>query len=181
VALGVHAGLCLLATPNVAFGADDTAGVLERRVKAALLYRFLNYVEWPEAAQPPAGTPFTIGVVGADALAAELADFATGKTVLNHPLVVRPLRAGDAARDVHVLFVARGESAQTAAILRNAPANVLVVTEAEDGLTQGGVINFILFDGQVRFDVSLENARRRGLRLSARLLSVAHLVLGMPP
>jgi hypothetical protein len=181
LAFRVHAALWLLVVTAAAFAAaDDASVVLERRVKAALLYRFLNYVEWQEPMQPAANAPFIIAVVGADPLAAELAEFAASRSVQNHPLFVRSLRATEPVRDAHVVFIGRGETASLSAIARSAP-NALIVTEADDGVTQGAVINFRLVDGQVRFDVSLDAARRRGLRLSARLLSVAHAVQGAAP
>jgi len=62
------------------------------------------------------------------------------------------------------------------AILRAAPQNALVVTEWEHALKQGSVINFVIVDGQVRFEISLETAQRRNIRMSSRLLSVAHSV-----
>ena len=177
LAMRVQAALCLLIAATSAVAADDASAILERRVKAALLYRFLNYVEWQEPLQPAANAPFTIAVVGADPLAAELAEFAAGRAVQNHPLAVRTLRATDPVREAHVVFVGRGETSNLAAIARGAP-NALIVTESDDGLAQGAVINFRLVDGQVRFDVALDAAKRRGLRLSARLLSVAYSIQG---
>lgn len=179
LAVRVQAGICLFFAAAAAIAAnDDASAVLERRVKAALLYRFLNYVEWPEAASATANAPFTIGVVGADGLAAELAEFAIGRSVQNHPLAVRTLRPTDPIRDVRVVFIGHSEAAQLASVARSVPAGVLIVTESEDALTQGSIINFLLVDGQVRFEIALDAARRRGLRLSARLLSVAHSVIG---
>ena len=177
----VQAALCLLvAATSVVVAADDASAILERRVKAALLYRFLNYVEWQEPLQPAANAPFTIAFVGADPLAGELAEFAAGRAVQSHPLAVRTVRATEPMRDAHVVFVGRGEASNLTTIVRGAP-NALIVTESEDALAQGGVINLRLVDGQVRFEVSLDAARRRGLRLSARLLSVAYAIQGAGP
>jgi len=154
----------------------DPQALLERRVKAALLYRFINYVEWPESAFPSANAPFVIGIAGDDLLAAELTEFATGRQVLNRPLQVRRRSSSQTLRDVHLLYVSRDEAAQLPSLLRAAPANALVVTEWPDALHHGGVINFLALNGQVRFEISLEAAQRRGLRVSSRLLSVAHNV-----
>jgi hypothetical protein len=155
---------------------EDVARALERRIKAALLYRFINYVEWPDSAFATPGAPFTIAITGAEAVAAELSEFAVGRTVLNRPLAVRRLRGVESVRDVHIVFVGRDEAAQLGAILRAAPQNALVVTEWDNALQQGSVINFVIVDAQVRFEISLETAQRRNIRLSSRLLSVAHSV-----
>ena len=184
LAAGAHrlAGMLLLVALTPAWtGAQDTAAVLERRVKAALLYRFISYVEWPESAFAKPESPFTIGIVGADALAAELAEFAAGRTVVKRPLAVRRLRASDPVPDVQLLFVGRSEAPQLGAILGAAPAHALIVTETEGALREGSVINFLVVDGQVRFEISLESARRRTIRLSSRLLSVAYNVYSGPP
>jgi len=181
-ARGCLASMLLLAALTPAcVGAQDNAAVLERRAKAALLYRFISYVEWPESAFAKPESPFTIGIVGADALAAELAEFAFGRAVLKRPLAVRRLRASESAQDVQLLFVGRDEAPQLAGILRAAPAHALIVTETEGALREGSVINFLLVDEQVRFEISLESARQRTIRLSSRLLSVAHEVHSAPP
>lgn len=172
------AALIIAATPlRTGAAVDETGALLELRVKAALLYRLTNYVEWPSSAFPAADAPFNIGIAGADLLAAELTEFAAGRRILNRALVVhRRSRTPDAMKQVQLLFVGRDESAQLASIIRAAPPTALIVTESEDGLRHGSVINFLVIDGQVRFEVSLEAAQRRNLRLSSRLLSVAHAV-----
>lgn len=167
---------CLAGTQFARAAGDETAALIERRVKAAMLYRFINYVEWPEAAFGGPNAPFAIGIAGADALAAELTEFAAGRKVLNRPLQIRRRSAPNGLTDVQMVFVGKEESAQLAAIVRTAPRNALIVTESEDGLRQGSVINFVVVDGHVRFEVSLEAAQRRNIRLSSRLLSVAHNV-----
>ena len=172
--------LLTLASPLMAVAQDDPGAVLERRVKAALLYRFVNYVDWPEAVQK-SSAPFTIAIAGADGVAGELAEFASGRTVLNRPLAVRKVRAGDIPRDAQVVFIGKGEASQLASVIRSIPSNVLIVTESDDGLHHGSVINFIIVEGQVRFEISLDAARRRNIHLSSRLLSVAHNVLGALP
>ncbi len=165
------------ALPGLAPAASlDPQELLERRVKAALLYRFINYVEWPESAFPNPAAPFVIGVAGDDRLAVELTEFASGRQVSNRPLHVRRRSSTEPLRDAHLLYVSRDQAAQLPSLLRTVPANALVITEWPDGLQQGGVINFVIVNGQVRFEVSLDAAQRRGLRLSSRLLSVAHNV-----
>jgi hypothetical protein len=156
--------------------AEDAARVLERRVKAALLYRFINYVEWSESTFVSPTSPFVIGVAGEDQLAAELAEVAIGRTVLNRPLVVRRVLSPEGAKDAHLLYVGRDMSAQFPGVLRAAPPGALVVTEWENALKSGSVINFLIVGGNVRFEISLEAAQRRNIRLSSRLLSVAHQV-----
>lgn len=148
---------------------------LERRVKAAFLYKFLGYAEFPSQAFEDAAAPLTIGVVGADDMAAELARIAAGRSVDGRPVVVRAVREQDAGQPLHLLFVACSSVAHSARVLRSAPA-LLTVTECDDGPVAGSVINFTIVDERVRFDVSLDAAEKKNVKLSSRLLTVANRV-----
>lgn len=162
-------------------GLAQAAGAsVERDVKAAFLYKFLGYVEFPAADEglPASAGAFEIGVVGDDALAAELTRLTAGRLVNNRPVLVRVLRPGAALPAIHLLFIGAGESDHAAGLLRAAQqAGVLSVTETENGLQAGSVINFRLIDQRIRFEVSLEAAEKSRLKLSSRLLSVAYAVL----
>lgn len=161
-----------LAQPNAA-----QAGTLERSVKAAFLYKFLGYTEFPSNAFADATSPVVIGVVGADELAAELTRVVAGRTVAGRPVQVKLFREGDTPAQVHLLFVGGGDSARVRDVLRAVKgAPMLLVTENEQGLLHGSVINFKIVDERVRFDVSLEAADRNSVKLSSRLLTVANNV-----
>ena len=149
-------------------------------MKAALLYRFINYVEWPDAIFSSPSAPFTIGIAGDDLLAAELAEFAASRKVMNRPLAVRRRTPNETFKDVQLLYVARNDASQLAALGRTIPADALIVTDWPNALRQGAVINFVVVEGQVRFEVSLDSAQRRNIKLSSRLLSVAHNVQAAP-
>ena len=177
-ACGTLAALCLLGAATAGW-AQTEESTAERQVKAAYLYKFTGYVDWPSDVLGTAGTPFTIGVLGADALASELALVVTGREVDRHPVVVRRLKSGDSAAELAMLYVGRGETARLKSVLGAAPPrSLLVVTEAEGAPPAGSMINFVLVERRVRFDVSLEAAERGGVRLSSRLLAVAHRVHG---
>lgn len=168
--------LCL-ALSCLAGGADAPApapGNVERNVKAAFLYKFLGYVEFGNG-QEAAG-PLTVGVLGAEDVAAELARITSGRMVGTRPVVVRQLREGDPLTGLHMVFV-NGDAARQPALLRAAQqAGVLSVTDSEDGLELGGVINFRVVDDRVRFEVSMPAAEKSHLKLSSRLLAVAYQV-----
>ncbi|HZX26796.1 MAG TPA: YfiR family protein, partial [Telluria sp.] len=150
---------------------------LERSVKAAFLYKFLGYAEFPAGAFGDAAAPIVIGVLGADDMAADLARIVAGRTVNGRPVAVRSLKEGDAIAGVHLLFVAGNDVGRVGRILRTAGQQpLLLVTESEGGLQQGSVINFTIIDERVRFDVSLDAAEKNNVKLSSRLLTVAHQV-----
>jgi hypothetical protein len=176
-------GACLLAAactlaiePCVA--QSDTSEV---RVKAAFLYKFGSYVEWPEGVFARPDSPVAIGVMGADALAEELAQIAAGHSVNGRPVSVRRLRAGDSIAGLQVLFIGRADAARLAEILASAKGRpLLTVTESEQALELGSMINFVVVDDKVRFDVALVPADLGSLKISARLLGVARKVVSKP-
>lgn len=174
--LAMLALLCatlLVALSCMAVGADaPAANGVERGVKAAFLYKFLGYVEYPQDTGP-----LVVGVLGADDIGAELARITTGRNVGGRAVTVRVLRDGDGLTGLHMLFVG-ADAPRGAALLRAAEQQgVLTVTESDNGLQQGSVINFRLVEERVRFEVSLPAAEKNGLKLSSRLLSVAYHVL----
>jgi len=166
--------MLLFAFSCLAVGSQQgvTTPLLERSVKAAFLYKFLGYMEFP--ADP--GPSLVVGVLGADEVAAELAQITSGRNVGNRSISVRKLAEGDALTGLNLLFVG-GDGALPEAALRAAEKNgTVTVTERESGLQNGSVINFRLVDDRVRFEVSLPAAERCNVRLSSRLLSVAYYV-----
>jgi len=150
-------------------------GTLENDVKAAFLYNFTKFIEWPAA--PPAGNPFRICVVGDPALARSLDSIIEGEVVQGHPLTRVDLPSASDARECQVLYVGRAEAdrgLRLAASLRQAP--VLVVGDAPRFAQQGGAIGFVLEDNRVRFDVNSTAMQRAGLKVSSKLLRVARSV-----
>jgi hypothetical protein len=151
--------------------------VAEPTVKAAFLFKFAGYVEWPPSAFPRPDSPFVIGVLGADEVATELERIVPGRFVDGHPVVTRRLKEGEPPKAIHLLFVGRGESNLRATLRAAQQQGVLAVTETERGLELGSAINFVTGDERVGFEVSLDSAERTGLRISSRMLAVARRVL----
>jgi hypothetical protein len=154
----------------------DADRTLEHRVKAAFLFRFTDFVTWPEGALARPDAPLVIVVVGRDAVADELRAIVAGRTVESHPIEVRRGSDADSLRGAHMIFFADMDRTRLRELIRNAPRSAVIVTETEGALTQGSIINFVVVDGRVRFEISVEAAEKRSLRLSSRLLAVAHAV-----
>jgi hypothetical protein len=180
IACGVLAGAgARAATPAHAEPAAPAA--LERSVKAAFLYKFLGYTEYPASAFADPTSPIVIGVLGSEDMSAELVRIVQGRSVNNRPLQVRSLHEGDSLSGVHLLFIAGADNGRAARALRGLAAGALLVTECENGLQLGSVINFKIVEERVRFDVSLEAADKNNVKLSSRLLTVAnHVIKGAP-
>ena len=150
------------------------SGSTERAVKAASIYRFLGYVEWPPATFSRQDAPLVIGVASADDLADELSRITSGRTIDGKTIQVRKFRPGDPLAGMHVLFIGRLPAETQTQLLHNAwSRSILTITDTEGALAWGSMINFRLVDGRVRFEVSLGAAEKGGLKISSRMLQVA--------
>jgi hypothetical protein len=173
---GLAVGFALLVGSSGA-RADNDAMTAEYRIKAAFLFKFVGFVDWPPATFDRADAPFVIGVLGGGTLGKELELIAAGRQVNGHPVRVRLLSRGESPAGLQVLFLGQGESARlntTLAATDGLP--ILVVSESDGALAQGSAINFVVVDDKVRFDVALHSINRSGLKISARLLAVARVV-----
>lgn len=153
-------------------------GTPEIQVKAAFLYKFGSFVEWPaESFAGPDGA-FVIGVLGSESVAAELERIVAGRTVQARAVMVKRLRRGEPLARLQILFVGEAESARLAEIAAATQGRpVLLVTESDSSTSRGSMINFVEVDSKVRFDVALAPAERDHLRISSRLLEVARKVV----
>jgi YfiR/HmsC-like len=154
--------------------AAQRSRTVEADVKAAFLFNFTKFVEWPATAPPGAFRICTIADGGFDAvLARTLAGESTdGRQILR----VTP-EGPEFARGCHILFVSRQASAHIdrwMAAVNGQP--VLVVGESQGAEDAGAHITFVIEDNRVKFDVNDDAASRAGLRISSKLLRVARQV-----
>lgn len=160
-------------------GAQAVPHGLEAQVKAAFLYKFCAYVDWPSQAFERPDSPFVIGVIDSDPFADILEQTTVGRNVNGRPVEVHRLKRGAPLTGVQIAFIAGPEAiALTNAVTSGKGQSVLIVTEAERGLVPGSMINFVLEQDKVRFDISPTSAEQNNLKISSRLLSVARKVVG---
>lgn len=160
-----------LCVPGLA--AQDT---IERDVKAAFLYNFTRFIEWPGGA-PQGEGPFRLCVVADGAMERAIRRTVAGESVQGRPLVMAEPRTPQDAQDCQILYVGRSESDRASRLLaavRDRP--VLTVGDSSRFVEQGGAIQFVLEDNRVRFDVNLPSARRSNLKVSSNLLRVARKI-----
>lgn len=148
--------------------------VSEPAVKAAYLYKFSSYVDWPTQ---PVGESFVIGVQGAEDVAVELERLVPGRVVQNRRVVVRRIRPGDDLKGLSILFIGRGETNAREQVRAAQRQNIVAVTDTDRGLELGSVINLVTLEDRVGFEVSLDAAERTGVAISSRMLSVARRVV----
>lgn len=167
--------LVLVCLPALAYA--DTSTPVERQIKAAYLYKFAGFVEWPEGSFVRPDSPVVIGVMGADALAEQLERTVAGHTANGRPLAVRKLKKGEPVGNVHILFLGALDKAALADVMnasRNQP--LLTVSDSEEGYAHGSIINFVVADDRLRFEVALKHAAMARIRISARMLTAAYRV-----
>ena len=172
---GVLAQLLMAATMA---SAQTSPTHSENAVKAAFLYKFSEFTEWPPAAFDALEPSFVIGVYGNDDVAAELEKIVADRMVNGRPVVARYIRELEPHTNAHILFIANQRDNKFPDLPNLLLGPILVVTEQDIELPPGSVINFFIDQGRVRFAVSLPAAKKRSLKLSARLLGVAKKVEG---
>jgi hypothetical protein len=171
-------GLLLLGGTGFNCLAQTPASAAEYQVKAAFLFKFLGFVEWPAQAHERTDSPLLIGVMGADALSEALGAVVANRAMNGRAVHVRRLRPGDSLAGVHLLFLGRDENVRASDLIGAAKGRpLLMVTESDTAFAGGSAINFVLEDNKVRFDVALRPVEQANLKISSRLLAVARRVV----
>jgi hypothetical protein len=151
----------------------------EEEIKAAFVCKFGNYVEWPGVAAPAERAGFAIAVAGSEAETDVLQRIAVGASVEGRTIRVRRLGPGETLQNEQILYVTHAQTARVAELSGAAREHgVLVVTEASPPAERAGMVNFIVADNKVRFDIDLSEIGAAHLKVSGRLLSVARKVTG---
>jgi YfiR/HmsC-like len=166
--------VCLLGAAATAFAAPPRTSP-EYEVKAAFIYNFAKFVEWPSPSA--SDVPFVVTVLGADPFGQALEDALRDKSVQGRRIVLRRAATiGDVGAS-QILFISDSEQPALASILKQLASDpVLTVGDMGQFAAHGGVIGFRLEGDRIRLDISLAAAERSGLRLSSQLLRIARIV-----
>ena len=149
----------------------------EYQIKAAFLFNFAKFVEWPPTAFSDPAAPLILGIVGEDPFGPALEQTVMGKTVNNRSLVIKRFSNRQTLEPCHILFVSQSEQGHLAQIIAAVrSSNTLTVSETEQFLDFGGMVNFLTVGNKIRFEIYQGAAERAGLRLSSKLLSLAATV-----
>lgn len=146
-------------------------------VKAAALYNFARFVEWPPGVFADTTSPVIIGILGDDPFDDILARTVKGKVVKGRALIIRQFKDVDDIEGCHILFISPSEKRHLGKIFSEvAEKYVLTVGETECFALQGGMIGFVIRNNKVRCEINVEATRRSALRISPKLLKVAEIV-----
>lgn len=161
----------LLATAGTSVWATPAPQVSEATLKAAFLYNFTLFVEWPAGA--PSSGPFVVGVLGDENVANALVEVTRTKSVAGRPIEVRRLASADDPRDCHMIYIGAAGDRQSGLLRRTRSLPVLTVGETGDFLHDGGIVRFVVDRKQLRFQLNPAAADESGLKLSVRLRKLA--------
>jgi len=151
----------------------------EYQVKAAYLFNFGQFVEWPAAAFESPTAPFTICILGQDPFGTILDDAVRGETLSGRKVLVRRFEAPGEIAGCNILFVGRGETGRLEQTLHaQRGRHVLTVTDADGAATRDAVIVLITQNNRIRLRINLAEARANELVISSKLLRPAEVVGG---
>jgi len=149
----------------------------EYQVKAAFLFNFTQFIDWPAQTFSSPEAPFVIGVLGQDPFGYYLEEIAEGEQIDGHPLTVKRFNNVEAAKGCQLLFINPAKGEKLSDVLHNLKeTNVLTVGEASNFAEQGGMIGFLTENRKVRIQINLQAAQRADLTVSSKLLRVAEIV-----
>lgn len=149
----------------------------EAQVKAAFLFNFARYVEWPPAAFEGETATIRLCVIGESEFQQVVSETVSGRSVGRRPVVVDKVEGLDAAEACHLLFVDDGVLVPASAVADRLGGHAIFTISDQPGFAAGGgVANFILVDQKIRFEINPSAARRAGLKISSSLLRLAKLV-----
>ena len=185
VAWRLH-GAWLLAAVLVAIGAPPARAAdsaIIKQVKAAYLFKFASYVEWPSGVFSTDDDPIVVAVIGDEDLAAEIERVVAGKQVRGRPVVVRTLSSATEVSGVQMLFFGGVSNLVRERVLDAVRTEPVLTVSDERGVggRGGTMIRFVTVEQRIRFAVAMEPIRASGVHVSALMLSAAYDVAGDEP
>jgi hypothetical protein len=174
--------VCLL-LPGAVLGASRVHAqprmALEYQMKAAFLYNFARFVEWPPDAFAPTSDSLIVGLIGEDPFGVVLDQTLGDKLLHDKKVVVRRFQRIESVVECHILFISASEEPRLGEIMKALNgASVLTVGDLDGFVERGGIIGFRKQDKKVRFEINADVAKRVGLKISSQLLKLAIRVIG---
>jgi uncharacterized protein DUF4154 len=160
-----------------AFAAAQSGQPSEYEVKAAFLFNFTKFVEWPDSSFNSPQAPIVIGIIGEDPFGDNLIRIVAGQKAEGRAILIIKYRRGDNLRHCHVLFISASERQHSMEILASLQdASVLTVSDIDGFAEAGGMMQFVVQENRVHFIVNLDAATQSKLHVSAKLLALARVI-----
>ena len=154
-------------------GAGAEPVTKEYQLKAAFIYNFAKFVEWPARTFPEEESPIVIGVLGTNPFGEELRAVVRDRRINGRPIAVKQFATAAAAKGTHLMFVSAGESGRYAKLKDSLDPAVLTVGESDAFARAGGTIVFRIKDNKLRFEINMKSAAKGELKVSAQLQKLA--------
>jgi len=155
---------------------EDMTG--EYLVKAAFLYNFAKFVEWPEKVFSSPDDPINLYILGEDPFDTAI-ETIRGKTIRGRELKIKVISNIEDMDKCHILFICRSEKDGLESLLdRVKKSGVLSVADMDDFAVRGGIINFFKSGNKIKFEINVDAAQHSGLKISSKLLKLARIVPG---
>src|SRR5690348_5325479 len=152
----------------------QNSGPTEYQIKAAYLYNFVKFVDWPTQAYAGPTSPTVIGVLGENVFGDDLGQTLHNKVIHHHPLQFKQFDSVAAVTNCQILFISASEKDRFPEILEALGGkSILTVSESDRFIPDGGMVNFILVGRKVRFQINNAPAQKAGLTISSDLLNLA--------
>lgn len=174
--LAVAAACVLLTTTHVTAAPPADQKLQEYDVKAAFLYNFASFIEWPAGAFTRPDSPFVIGVLGNDPFGTILDELVKGEQVGSHPLILHRFNRIEDMNRCHILFISASETRRTREILRKLKGQPVLTVADIPGFAEGGGMIGFTADTRISLMMNQSALRAANLGVSAKLLRLAHLV-----
>lgn len=152
------------------------AATPEYQIKAAFLFHFVQFVDWPDSAFETPSDPLVVGILGDDPFGSTLDEIMRDEKVHGRSITIERYASAENARRCHLLFVSLRSAMLRGAMDQLGPAPILTVSDAEGFLEQGGIVRLFTEQGRIRIGINLQAAERARLRLSSKLLRSAQVV-----
>ena len=163
-------GLLLAAAP----GRAQVPPPSEYQLKAAFLYNFAKFIDWPPEAFAADQSPFIIGILGDNPFGTDLERTVAGKLINNRPITIRSFPTAAEAANCHILFISSSEKKLLPEIIQSLHGTaVLTVGETDQFIASGGMVNFMQEASKIRFQINDDAAKAARLKISSKLMSLA--------
>lgn len=147
------------------------------QVKAAFLYNFTRFVNWPASSFSSSSDPFIIGIIGNDPFGQYIEELVKGEKIGNHPIIIKRYYSLENIEDSHILFINtsdRDRIRRILSIVRN--KSILTVSDTENFTDFGGAVHFYRHENKIRLKINISSAKNSRLEISSKLLSLAEIV-----
>ena len=155
----------------------QTKQVTEYQLKAAYLFNFLKFVQWPDSVFKNDSSTIIIGVLGKDPFGSTLDKIVYGEKIENHLIIIKRFNSLDDLKYCHALFISSSEEDSVQAVLKGVgKSSILTISDIDNFSSNGGDIGFYVENNKLRFTINIKSLQRSNLKISSKLLRLAKIV-----